>query len=561
VRQRALGLTALRPVFDAAGLLILADQTMPVCPLDGGALIGRFLLRGSRAANILLDDRRQAAIRLSRGTWLTDIGWGDYVAIWQDPETGHTHVLRAPFGGVPAFHAPLGDAVIVASEVALIHTVKAHKPVVDWHALARHLGQPELRRNETCLAGIGDIRGGFRLDIENNGLRQHRAWAPWQMLDWPQLDEPVEAAARLRDTIQCCVSMQAPCDRPSLLLLSGGLDSAIVAASLKHAGHAVRCLNYRNPGRGGDESSYARQICDTLGIPLEVATPDAADVALECSAAAPLPYPARRGFEQAIDALAGRVADAIGAAVIFDGAGGDNVFYGLTSVAPAADRLLAHGPDARFRALVRAPADLAGSSLLRIMWKSLRCAWRGHPLRGPAPLIPFLSAEAAALIRQEPLHDWLSPPVPLSPAKASMIAMLAPAQGLVESRGCFGPNSIRSPLVTQPVVETCLRVAPDLWFAPGQNRALARRAFADALPAATLTRRSKGSPVGFVSNLFETRRGQIRDLLFGGLLQQQGLLNERAVSHVLADGHGLVGTDYIRMLELVDAEVWARAQT
>jgi asparagine synthase (glutamine-hydrolysing) len=113
-------------------------------------------------------------------------------------------------------------------------------------------------------------------------------------------------------------------------------------------------------------------------------------------------------------------------------------------------------------------------------------------------------------------------------------------------------------LLTQPLVETCVRVDSRLWFAPGQTRALARHAFAAELPPVTLARRSKGTPDGFVATLFLQRRPQIRAMLLDGLLAEQGLLNRAAIAQVLDARRPVANTDFVRMMELVDAEAWAR---
>ncbi|MGK4422636.1 asparagine synthase-related protein, partial [Klebsiella pneumoniae] len=55
-----------------------------------------------------------------------------------------------------------------------------------------------------------------------------------------------------------------------------------------------------------------------------------------------------------------------------------------------------------------------------------------------------------------------------------------------------------SPLLSQPLVETCLGVPSWLWFEGGRNRVVARRAFAGDLPADVIWRRSKGTPDSFV---------------------------------------------------------------
>jgi asparagine synthase (glutamine-hydrolysing) len=138
--------------------------------------------------------------------------------------------------------------------------------------------------------------------------------------------------------------------------------------------------------------------------------------------------------------------------------------------------------------------------------------------------------------------------------------LLVPAQNLVEAINAGAAFPALSPLASQPVAEACLRVPSWHWIAPGRNRAVARRAFADRLPREIVARRSKGEPTGFVARLFEDRRAQIRELLLGGWLAEHGLLDRTAIARALAPEGPVRDRAFLRLMELVDAESWARAQ-
>jgi len=109
-------------------------------------------------------------------------------------------------------------------------------------------------------------------------------------------------------------------------------------------------------------------------------------------------------------------------------------------------------------------------------------------------------------------HPWFDEVACALPGRAAHIALLVAAQGYVED----GPHGTKAravaPLMSQPLVEHCLRVPSWAWFAQGRNRAAARRAFETLLPAEVARRRSKGSPNGLIARLFETKRAWIRDL-------------------------------------------------
>jgi asparagine synthase (glutamine-hydrolysing) len=60
-----------------------------------------------------------------------------------------------------------------------------------------------------------------------------------------------------------------------------------------------------------------------------------------------------------------------------------------------------------------------------------------------------------------------------------------------------------SPLVSQPLIELCLAIPTWFWCADGQNRAIARKAFAGDLPPPTLARRSRGTSESFILQALE----------------------------------------------------------
>ncbi len=101
-----------------------------------------------------------------------------------------------------------------------------------------------------------------------------------------------------------------------------------------------------------------------------------------------------------------------------------------------------------------------------------------------------------------------------------------------------------------------------MWIAGGRNRAVARDAFAGALPAEILARRSKGSFVSYLGGFHRRNRRQILHFLLDGQLNQRGLLDAQALSTFLSQ-EDLPQRDrtFMEILELCTIENWARHQT
>lgn len=549
-----------RLLLDQPGLTIAAEPSLAAIELAGGVVLGDILTRDRSAAVHSFSTDDAGPIRASGGSALIEGYWGSYVAALADPGGDGALLVKAPFGDLPCYFTHGSGITAFASDVRLLQTTGLFEARPDAREIARHLAQPELRWGETCLSGLRSLPGGASLRAGAGANAIRTLWSPWRFAaPERQFSNAPEAAARLRESVSACVAgLAAPYQR-SLLLLSGGLDSSIVAAALAAAGGKLTCLNLVDRDPAGDERRYARQTADAVGAPLVEVPRRRLAIDLMRSGASGTPYPSARSFTQEADLAVLELSREVGAEAVFDGGGGDNVFYGLLSVAPLADCLLTGGFNPLFWSTARALADLAQTGLWRVAARAAHRAW----LRSARPRLTlntrFLSPKAReALVGWAP-HPWLTPPSGTLPGKASQVALLAPAQGLVEAGDTFLPLRAIAPLLAQPIVETCLGVPSWFWFAPGWNRAVARQAFRDVLPPAVIDRRSKGTPNAFVAALFEANRPLIREMLLGGWLTAQGLLDLDQARKVLDTAGPTRGFDFARIMELVDAEAWARS--
>ena len=116
-----------------------------------------------------------------------------------------------------------------------------------------------------------------------------------------------------------------------------------------------------------------------------------------------------------------------------------------------------------------------------------------------------------------------------------------------------------SPLMCQPLLETCLRIPTWLWPQGGVNRALARSAFASELPAPLRSRTVKPGPDSFIRAAFERNRTGLHTLLREGLLASSGLLDLEGLDEAFALDARSDGQSVRRILDLAEAENWARS--
>src|SRR3546814_11427576 len=111
-------------------------------------------------------------------------------------------------------------------------------------------------------------------------------------------------------------------------------------------------------------------------------------------------------------------------------------------------------------------------------------------LRGARQTRPFnhtLLGTSARLPTPE-RHPWLDAPPNAFIGDQERIGALVGTQGYFDGIARNRHWPMRFHLLSQLVVETCMRVPAWMWIRTGRNRAIARDAFADLLPADILHR-------------------------------------------------------------------------
>jgi len=487
--------------------------------------------------------------------------WGNFVAILRD-DTGGFHVLRPAFGRLPCFHAMQGDQLILASDMALLSLGGWRSRGVDWSAILRRLALKDIPSPSTCLTGVQELRGGSRLHFTPKSLSVTQTWNPWERAGrrhW--IDDRDEAAHLIRRAVSTATRASIMGTQRALLMLSGGIDSSVLAAALGTHGCPFTCFNLASRGAIGDERHYARMVASHLGAPITEAQWDVGVVDITRSHAQDQPNPLARSFMQGTSRLLREAVGASGADLTIDGGGGDNVFFSLRSIAPVTDAFLRGRSLGAGWSTARSIAAMADVSALTVLGRAASRAFRQSPAYRWRPMTQFLSPQVMSDAALLPRHPWLEPPRGSETGTAAHIALIAAAQGWAEGNDIGSPVRHVTPLTTQPVVEACLRIPSWWWFRRGQNRIVARDAFRDRLPSAVVNRSTKGTPDSYIAEIFTANRPAIRAMLLDGHLRRAGLLDLPLLERAL-DGEGYVqGTAYHRILHLADVEAWVAGQT
>lgn len=480
--------------------------------------------------------------------------WGAYLAVLTDGDT--IRLLPDPGGLLPVFCRMTATHLLVASHAHLLFAADGSRPAIDLAALGDFLARPELRTTTTCLEGVRELRPGCLISLQDGVLSERDLWHAGDFLPRGRSPGVAQAAQMLRHTVLSVLSTWHRALGPPVVAVSGGVDSSLICGALAAAELPFSCVTLATRDPGGDERAAARQLADHLGVRLheEIYVPKEFDP-FQCASAG-LPRPSRKSFLTRVDAMLAGAGQQSGAASVWDGNGGDNLFCYLHSPAPVADRILTEGLLSPWPRTLLEMCEVTGSDILKMFRATVqRLVHRpGFPAWLPDTRLMSVSAprfDALSLVM--PSYREVTP---RHGAKQDHLALIMRAQ-----LHCHGPASLAgrfSPLMSQPLIELCLTLPTWLWCDSGVNRALARKAFAGELPPALYRRTSKAGPDSFLRAIFDRNRTIFRELLAGGILVEAGLIDMSAIDSALQTDRNRDDPVIYRVLDLVEAENWAR---
>lgn len=341
-------------------------SSAPLIDLDDrGFIVGALFRREVPSTRVteLDPSERQRILDTAGGALLANY-WGGYVSLLIGDD-GTLSVLRDPSGMMPCYMRRDAEGVALASDMTALTT--PDRSVVDYAALARMFAGIDVIGRRTGIAGIEELFPGERLMVTSSGSRIEQAWSPWDHVAPTANMDFASAAAALRTALKDSIGAWATCFDKILVGVSGGLDSSIVAAALGPRTPRLRCLTMVEPGTDGDERRYVEALVGKLGVRLYAPFYDLGAVDVTQPVLPHLPLPFALHFFHAIEAEHRRLDEPVDA--YFSGNGGDNVFCGLRSAVPLADRLLAHGFRPGLFQTARDLADLTGSGMAAVVAK------------------------------------------------------------------------------------------------------------------------------------------------------------------------------------------------
>lgn len=264
---------------------------------------------------------------------LSASGLPDSSDAWVNVQQSQLILGREPFGHVPLYWTQVGQVIWFASRLQLllpiVETAKVSIPGLYGYSCFSYVPSPL-----TAVENIFAVPAGTEQTWQGSGeeIGKH---AQARLLEWregTELSHEAEATKQLQTLLQDAIHRQISdlTSEPVGVLLSGGLDSSVIAALLVQAGVKVRAYTLDFGDSGTGEYIYAEQVAQFLNIPLMkvTATTHRIREAMIPTAQA-LDSPFGDGVTVPLFLLA--QAASLETEVIFNGEGGDQLFAGWTN--------------------------------------------------------------------------------------------------------------------------------------------------------------------------------------------------------------------------------------
>lgn len=449
---------------------------------------------------------------------------GQFAFAVYDRRRGAVHLVRDRVGIKPLYYAEIDGTVMFASEIPAIVGHPACPRRLDPLGVSSFLSYRHALGEHTLFAGLRQLRPAHLAVLSRAGVRTARYWR----VDLTQrdIDPPEVRAATLRAHIRNAVRSQLPPDPPLVVLLSGGLDSAILAREVvdAEAGPAV-AFTARVEDTDADEFAEAAETARALGIEhVQVDLGEAHFIveAASCVAARGVPL----GMHNEVGMHLLSRAASRRSKVLLCGEGADELFGGYGRIfrlpfdharARAADRLA--GPIARW-ARRRLDVDEAAAGLDEQAFFASRYTYFPAPEKhalftpdmqravGGEEALSTIIGEAFAYGRQRSLFDAVSTVL----LEVHLPGLLAMVDGATMAHGIEG----RVPFLDERVVQAAYALPIEdkvAWNGPwsafraafepvscfserrDRTKGVLRRAYAADLSPGVLARRKKGFPV------------------------------------------------------------------
>jgi asparagine synthase (glutamine-hydrolysing) len=507
----------------------------------------------------------------SQGQYLVDNFWGGYVAFLADPRDGSHHVLRDCSGQIPCYRVCKDGVHILFADVADIAHLNVQFGDVNWQYLAAFIFSVEFQARESGFRDVYEVLAGERFARLPNRLEQTTVWDPRNIVRRKSFDKSLDevsvAASRLRFVTQHCIDAWASVHSNIILSLSGGFDSAVVLGCLCRAPQPPRitCLNRYLNVPAADERQFARLAAARGQVALLEEAIDAGRDQLDDTLLniPKLLKPVAHHMFVALDAdFRNAIIRRVGASAVLTGQGGDHLFFHTHTALGSADFVTQRGIRRGLPSAIDDSARISGDSYWHVARAALKLGrsrepWEPLEYKNLQP--HFLASDAVPDLSKYVRPTWAEGICDLPKGKQLQLRLMS--EVLHRHKPFPGLEAVHEyhPLMSQPIIETCLAIPSFTLLTGGRDRALARQAFLDYLPREIAVRKGKSECTAYNIGVVRRSAPFVRDLLFGGLLAREGVLNLKTLEPYLLHNQPVRTEQLFPLFSSIAAELWARA--
>jgi asparagine synthase (glutamine-hydrolysing) len=248
---------------------------------------------------------------------------GMFALAWHDSATGRVVLARDHFGVKPLAYAFTHGGLLFASEPgALLRTGLVVPEADPEEYVLRAWIRMDAADDRTWLRDVRVLQPAEYLVIDPPRVRAHRYWQP-------EPDDIPVGPQEIRAAFDRAAEQRRVSDVPRAVVLSGGVDSSAILASLRAADLPVQAYVLRYAGGiggSGDDVAHAREVAARLGTPVTVCELDR-DGAADLVPLLPtrLMRPLLHGAELAMHQLYRKIAED-GKVVVYSGHGADELW-------------------------------------------------------------------------------------------------------------------------------------------------------------------------------------------------------------------------------------------
>jgi asparagine synthase (glutamine-hydrolysing) len=498
--------------------------------------------------------------------------WGNFVAFIVNDAERARYVYNDPSGTLPCHYTRHRGVQLVFSSLSDCREMGL-KCEVNWTFVRARAVNGLLDLEVPSFLGMATVHRGecVRFDERGDRVSSSVYWHPSKFDGAADLIvDPVMAAKAMRATVRSCVNTVASHHSSVLAQTSGGLDSSVVLGCLGEAPNKPRITCYTDYVRDSvcDERRWARYASQRGGYRhVELCRDPRALLFWDLPALAPSMEPACYFTHWLRGPTDRQLSEEYGATAVFTGDGGDSSFCSTSFIYAVDHSIKRHGIGLRTLRTAASVATRRDRTVWSVLARSMGRVVFGTGQKDELRRLSALSSLVAVDTRMfvEKREGRRSSSFLRSGGSVTQETLLRMGSlafppifyDLSTSAHAEAPYTV-SPLSAQPVYELCARIPVDIHFDGGRIRGLARRAFADVVPAPVLRRQWKDRPLLFVPQVIERNVGYLRETLLDGALVRERILDRTALELALRNGptrSTAIGAEIVNHLDL---ELWIR---